>query len=83
MLTACGGGGPEPYPTNQATAVKTSASMSAQGATAPGQNSSGEFDGFNPSIWNEHKWYECNCGINPNTPPSEKPQDGLLLGNRI
>lgn len=82
LLTACGGSGPEPYPAQSGDPmrVKTSATSSGQGATAPGTTE--KFDGFNPSIWNERKWYECNCGINPNTPPVAPPQDGLLLGNR-
>jgi hypothetical protein len=58
--------------------------MSPAGYHAPafGLNSSGKFEGFNPPIWNEHMWYECNCGINPDTPPKAAPQGGLLLGNR-
>jgi hypothetical protein len=51
-------------------------------APATGSISTGKFEGFNPSIWNEHKWYECNCGINPDTPPTTAPETGLLLGNR-
>jgi hypothetical protein len=51
-------------------------------APATGMNSSREFEGFNPSIWNERKWYECNCGINPDTPPTVAPEGGLLLGNQ-
>jgi hypothetical protein len=83
LLTACGGSGPEPYLANSASAnkVKTSTTSAAHNASASGLNSSEKFEGFNPPIWNEHMWYECNCGINPNTPPKAAPQDGLLLGN--
>lgn len=23
---------------------------------------------FNPDIWNEHKWYECDCSRDPSKP---------------
>jgi hypothetical protein len=84
ILTACGGSGPEPYRTKSENANNTTASMSSAvyQPSSPGLNPSGKFDGFNPSIWNEHMSYECNCGINPNTPPKDASHGGVLLGNR-
>jgi hypothetical protein len=84
ILTSCGGSGPEPYSAKAGNSNDAKASMSSAvyNPSSSGLNSSGKFDGFNPSIWNEHMSYECNCGINPNTPPQDAPQGGVLLGNR-
>ena len=83
VLTACGGGGPEPYVVKKGSATTLKTAVTSYSGKASGLNSSEKFEGFNPPVWNEHKWYECNCSINPNTPPTEPPQDGLLLGNHV
>jgi hypothetical protein len=84
ILIGCGGSGPEPYSTNAGNSDRTKAAMSSAvyNPSSTGLNSPGKFEGFNPSIWNEHMSYECNCGINPNTPPTDAQQGGVLLGNR-
>lgn len=71
LLSACGGGGDIPLDevTAHPTAHASTAVQRSQGyngpATTPGLAARDEFkDGFNPSIWNNHRWYECNCERN-------------------
>ena len=69
VLTACGGGTPEEYAA-YADDIKTSPSTELRASP----KSPDTFGNFNPAIWNEHNWYECNCGRNPEeTPPVSTP----------
>lgn len=37
-------------------------------------NSSKDFKGFNPGIWDDrHAWYECDCGSTPRPLPKNVP----------
>ncbi len=37
-------------------------------------NSSAQFKGFNPQVWNDHKsWYECDCGRKSQAQPNTMP----------
>lgn len=61
VLTACGGG--SAYEAEEGLGSKVRPSLTAktgQRATAYGD--------FNPDIWNEHKWYECDCSRDPSKP---------------
>lgn len=61
LLTGCGGGAPYEEPAFTPTAASpASTTKPAQKATAYGD--------FNPGIWNEHKWYECDCSRDPSAP---------------
>lgn len=43
-------------------------------ATSFTLNSSTQFKGFNPQVWNDHKsWYECDCGRKSQAQPSTMP----------
>jgi hypothetical protein len=61
-LTGCGGGAPEDY-TAHANNTQTSPGTELRASS----KSPDTFGNFNPAIWNEHDWYECNCGRNPET----------------
>jgi hypothetical protein len=40
-------------------------------------NSSSDFKGFNPGLWNDHRsWYECDCGNDPHPLPRTMPWNG-------
>lgn len=61
-LTGCGGGAAYEQDT-PLDARPGKASMAAKtGLRAPNQGD------FNPDIWNEHKWYECDCSRDPSKP---------------
>ncbi|HEY8607674.1 MAG TPA: hypothetical protein VIM12_11230 [Noviherbaspirillum sp.] len=62
VLTACGGG--SAYEENNGPGGKpaTSALSAKAGVRPPGQGD------FNPGIWNEHQWYECDCSRDPSKP---------------
>ena len=81
MLTSCGGGMDrlderqaangltQPQPAQQ-----KSASLYSQRAHVVAPSLSDEFkDGFNPSIWNNRSWYECNCGRHSDVPSRSTP----------
>lgn len=55
LLSACGGSPLEEDPMFAPTQLHGSSSVSPSGKRVPQQ---GE---FNLDIWNEHKWYECDC----------------------
>ncbi|RJF96650.1 hypothetical protein D3870_19700 [Noviherbaspirillum cavernae] len=63
-MTACGGGGPLDE-TELAAAGPQASAAAAVAARAP--KPSDTFGNFNPDIWNQHDWYECNCARNPET----------------
>src|SRR5262245_45513974 len=71
VLTACGGGSG----LNDGTqAGLQAAQKSALNGAARSAKSIDTFGNFNPAIWNQHNWYECNCGRNPDsTPPTSTP----------
>ena len=58
LLTACGGGSPLE---DEVTLPKKAASV--QEATANKRFSTTYSSGdFNPGVWEDHRWYECDCG---------------------
>ncbi|GIZ50540.1 hypothetical protein NCCP691_05540 [Noviherbaspirillum aridicola] len=62
VLSGCGGGSAYEQDAGLA-AGPGKASMAAKtGLRAPNQGD------FNPDIWNEHKWYECDCSRDPSKP---------------
>lgn len=61
LLTGCGGGPVEGDPDF----VPPSASPSQ--TFKPAQRST-QYGDFNPGIWNQHKWYECDCSRDPSQP---------------
>lgn len=61
LITGCGGGYAYDDPEFASTATAPSSAMK------PGQRPTASGD-FNPGIWNEHKWYECDCSRNPSSP---------------
>lgn len=87
QLAACGGGdfvADEQSATAEAQMQQVSApsqqsaantaTVHSQSTYVPAPSSSDELkNGFNPSIWNSHDWYECNCGRQPDAPASSTP----------
>jgi hypothetical protein len=71
LLTACGGG-----PVDGATLASVSSTLPAAKASQTiGAKPIDTFGNFNPSVWDDHNWYECNCARNPDTTPaSSTPQ---------
>ena len=65
-LTACGGGASDDFSALAASAPKSAT----QASRTLGAKPIDKFGNFNPSIWDEHNWYECNCSRNPDTTPS-------------
>lgn len=71
VLTACGGGGFDDNATLTASAKQSSLTRA---SLTLGAKPTDKFGNFNPSIWDDHNWYECNCSRNPDiTPPSSRP----------
>lgn len=69
LLTACGGG---PPPELEAYQAKTnSAPLLGRNIPPPDHT----FGNFNPEIWNNNSWYECNCGRDPTKPVVTTPFD--------
>ena len=64
LLAACGGGGPEGDHSTLASSMESSA---ASRASRTGAKTIDKFGNFNPSIWDDHNWYECNCSRTPDT----------------
>lgn len=62
LLSACGGSPLEEDPMLAPTQLHGTSAASTSGKRAPQQ---GE---FNLDIWNEHKWYECDCGRESTAP---------------
>jgi hypothetical protein len=61
LITGCGGGYAYDDPDFASTATTPSqAPKSVQRPAAYGD--------FNPNLWNEHKWYECDCSRDPSAP---------------
>jgi|GEM_PF-3206132 len=90
LLTACGGSsGPYTAATGgqntqtaalsgmQAANMQTSTQSDPSSGADPSSftvNSSKNFKGFNPGIWNDqHAWYECDCGSTPRPVPNNVP----------
>jgi hypothetical protein len=69
LLTACGGGPPPGLEDYQ---PKTnSAPLLGRNIPPPDHT----FGNFNPEIWNNNTWYECNCGRDPTKPDAIAPFD--------
>jgi hypothetical protein len=66
-LTACGGGG---FDDNTTLASSSKASAASRASRTLGAKPIDTFGNFNPSIWDDHNWYECNCARNPDISPS-------------
>lgn len=64
VLTACGGG-PAYEDDLGMPGSRTSPSVTVN------KGRSTAYGDFNPDIWNEHRWYECDCSRDPS-----KPVDG-------
>ncbi len=56
LLTACGGNPEDGDPMFEPAKQLHGSTTASSGKRAPAQ---GE---FNLDIWNEHRWYECDCG---------------------
>lgn len=73
VLTACGGSAPEG---DAAAYFSESGAMHAAPGSAlqaPLGTESESFGNFNSNIWDEHDWYECNCSVDPEKPPTSTP----------
>jgi hypothetical protein len=73
VLTACGGGG-DFDDDNMAQAGSAGSSLQQRSPSAKLGTTYASGD-FNPGIWNDHNWYECDCGKNesPSTTTPWKP----------
>jgi hypothetical protein len=84
LLAGCGGGGEVPLDSASTTALAKAqvAVQQSPGYYGPAMASvpapKDEFkEGFNPSVWNNSSWYECNCGRNARASvPSASPWSG-------
>lgn len=66
-LSACGGGGLDD---NMTLASSSTAKPASRASQTLGAKPIDTFGNFNPSIWDDHNWYECNCARNPDISPS-------------
>jgi hypothetical protein len=71
VLTACGGGS---YEDDPMMADNTAHKSNVSATAARSAKTIDTFGNFNPAIWDQHNWYECNCARNPDiTPPTSTP----------
>jgi hypothetical protein len=62
VLTACGGGAAFEEDSGLGSSPGRASIASKTGMRGPNQGD------FNPDIWNEHNWYECDCSRDPSKP---------------
>lgn len=61
-LSGCGGGSAYELDEGLGGGPGKASMSSKRGLRAPNQGD------FNPDIWNEHNWYECDCSRDPSKP---------------
>jgi hypothetical protein len=69
VLTACGG-----TPEGDASEfASTASSQTVAYANSRSALTDNTFGNFNPSIWNNRSWYECNCARDQSVPAPSTP----------